>query len=196
MTGPATADTRTAFLEHLPKIRTHAKFALRHIGYPDTRADLIAETLALAWKHFDGLARRGKRPERFVTTLALRCTQAVRAGRRLAGSDSMRDVLSPVARARHGFGVRLCGGGVPGVLAGALAADTKGRVPEQAAFRLDFPRWRSGFRRRDRAVLDALAAGGRTCEVAGRFRISPARVSQLRRAFRESWHEFHRGDRA
>jgi hypothetical protein len=80
-----------------------------------------------------------------------------------------------------------------GVLAEALAAGTKGRVPDRAAFRIDFPRWRAGFGGRDRAVLDALAAGGGTCEVAGQFRISPARVSQLRRAFRESWHEFHRG---
>jgi YD repeat-containing protein len=97
MTDPTTAgpalDTRTAFLEHLPKIREHAKFALRHVGCPDTPADLVGEAVALAWKHFDRLARRGKRPERFVTTLALRCTQAVRAGRRLAGSDSSRDVL-------------------------------------------------------------------------------------------------------
>jgi Sigma-70 region 2 len=196
--GPTTAgpalDTDAKFLAHLPKIRRHARFALRHVGCPDTRADLVAETVALAWKHFARLVERGKRPERFVTTLALRCTQAVRAGRRLAGSDSSRDVLSPVARARHGFAVCLCGGGggVLGVLAGTLAADTKGRVPEQAAFRLDFPRWRSGFRGRDRAVLDALAAGGGTCEVAGQFGLSPARVSQLRQLFRESWHEFHR----
>ena len=34
---------------------------------------------------------------------------------------------------------------------------------------------------------------GRTAEVAGRFGLSPARVSQLRRAFAESWREFHRG---
>ena len=67
---------------------------------------------------------------------------------------------------------------------------------DRAAFRLDFPRWRAGFGGRDRAVLDALAAGGRTGEVAGRFGLSPARVSQLRRVFRESWRDFHRGDPA
>ena len=75
----------------------------------------------------------------------------------------------------------------------ALAGGTRGRVPDQVAFRLGFPRWRAGFGGRDRAVLDALAAGGRTGAVAGRFGLSPARVSQLRRLFRESWRDFHRG---
>ncbi len=96
---------RTEFLTSMPRIEQHAKYALRHIGCPDTRADLVAETLALAWKHFVALARRGKKPEAFVATLALRCSQAVRAGRRLAGSDAAKDVLSPVAKARHRFKV-------------------------------------------------------------------------------------------
>ena len=91
--GPA-PDTHAKFLAHLPKIRRHARYALRGVGCPDTRADLVAETVALAWKHFDRLVERGKRPETFVTTLALRCSQAVRAGRRLAGSDGVTDVLS------------------------------------------------------------------------------------------------------
>jgi hypothetical protein len=69
------------------------------------REELAAETLALAWKHFLHLARRGKRPEEFVTTLAMRCSQAARAGRRLAGCDPAKDVLSPVARGRHGVRV-------------------------------------------------------------------------------------------
>src|SRR5207248_4711267 len=177
--GPA-PDTRATFLAHLPKIRRHARYALRGVGCPDTRADLVAETVALAWRHFARLVERGKRPETFVTTLALRCTQAVRAGRRLAGSDGVTDALSPVARARHGFAVYRLGDRQPesGVLAEALAIGTKGRVPDQAAFRLDFPRWRSGFGGRDRAVLDALAAGGRTGAVADRSGLSPARFRQ------------------
>src|SRR5262249_61956309 len=105
-TGPTIADPRTTFLEHLPRFRAHARYAFRHVRCPDTRADLTAETLALAWRHFAALALRGRRPETLVTTLALRCSQAVRAGRRLAGSDRSSDALSPVARAPHGVAVR------------------------------------------------------------------------------------------
>src|SRR5262249_28639257 len=200
-TEPTVADPQTRFLAHLPRFRAHARSAFRHVRCPDTRADLTAETLALAWRHFAALALRGRRPEAFVTTLALRCSQAVRAGRRLAGSDRSSDALSPVARVRHRFTVRPLGdptavtGPVPGdgeELAEALSGNTRTPVPAQVAFRLDFPRWRSGFGPRARAVLDALAAGGRTNEVARELGLSPARVSQMRREFERGWRAFHR----
>jgi DNA-directed RNA polymerase specialized sigma24 family protein len=190
-----TSRLHAAFLAALPRIRAHARYAFRHVACPDTRDDRVAETVAIAWRQFARLHRRGKDPSRFVTTLALRCSQAVRAGRRLVRSDGARDALSPVARARHRFAVeRLphprCG--VPH-LAEALADDTRTPVPEQAAFRLDYPRWRAGFRPRTRAVLDALAGGGRTGEVARRFGLSQGRVSQLRRQFADNWRQFHGG---
>ena len=187
------ADPHAAFLGQLPRIVAHARFAFRHVACPDARADRVAETVALAWKSFAALSGRGRAPGRFVTTLSLRASQAVKAGRRLARSDSARDALSPVARARHGFAV----GRLPHPrcddprLAEALADDTRTPVPDQAAFRLDYPRWRAGFRPRARAVLDALAGGERTGDVARRFGISPGRVSQLRRAFADSWRKFH-----
>src|SRR5262249_61780943 len=104
--APPPAAPQTAFLEHRPRFRAHARYPFRHVRCPDTRADLTAETLALAWRHFAALALRGRRPEQFVTTLALRCSQAVRAGRRLAGADRSSDALSPVARGRRGVAVR------------------------------------------------------------------------------------------
>ena len=199
---PPDTDIASTFLAHLPRIRKHARYALRRVACPDTRDDLACEAVALAWRHFAALARRGKRPEEFVTTLALRCTQAVRAGRRLAGSDRSRDVLSPVAKVRHGVVVVRLSDRVPApwldpvwagaeVVAEALAIDPKARVADQAAFRIDFPAWRARLSKRDRAVADALGAGAGTGAVARRFGLSPARVSQLREAFRASWFAFH-----
>ena len=78
-------------------------------------------------------------------------------------------------------------------LTDALADNTRSAVPEQAAFRLDFPRWRASLRERDRAVLDALAGGEGTEEAARRFGISPGRVSQLRRDFEQGWAAFEVG---
>jgi hypothetical protein len=183
------------FLKNLPRLEAHAAFALRHIHCDDTRADMTAELVAIAWCAFVRLTRRGKKPEEFITTLALRCSQAVRAGRRLAGFESSRDALSRVAAVRHNFAVVHLGDeGLPAGVTEALADCTRGRVPELVAFRVDFPAWRASIGRRNRAVLDALASGEGTCEVAARFKICPARVSQLRREFLCSWQSFHRGE--
>jgi hypothetical protein len=106
-------------------------------------------------------------------------------------------VLSPRAHVRHGSAVgrlpeteQAHGDQLPVDLSEALADNTRSAVPEQAAFRVDFPRWRASLRERDRAVLDALASGERGEAAARRFRISPARVSQLRRAFERGWAAF------
>jgi hypothetical protein len=86
-TGATTVTPKTGigvtalFLLHLARFEVHARDAFRRVGCPQARADRVAEMLALAWKHFAALAERGKGPERFVTTLALRCSQAVKAGR-------------------------------------------------------------------------------------------------------------------
>src|SRR4051794_39770108 len=90
-----------AFLTVLPRMAAVARFAFRHVRCPDARADRVAEAVALAWKKFVLLTARGKDPTTFATTLALRCCQAVRAGRRLARAETPKDVLSPVAQARH-----------------------------------------------------------------------------------------------
>src|SRR5262249_35421271 len=152
----------------------------RRVSCPQTRDDRVAEAVALAWRHFLTLSTRGRRPEMFVATLALRCTQAVKAGRKLVGNEGGREVLSPVAQVRHGFAVgrlpeaeRVHGHQLPADLSEALADNTRSAVPEQAAFRVDFPRWRASLRQRDRAVLDALAGGERGQEVARRFKLSP-----------------------
>lgn len=179
------------FAEHLPRIEAHARLALRHVFCADSRADLTAELVALAWRHFVALTDRGKKPEEFVTTLALRCSQAVRAGRRLTGCEPAKDALSRVAAVRHGVRVTHLGGaGLPEGVE-ELLVDARAPVPELVAFRIDFPEWRTRIVGRKRAVLDALACGDGTAEVSAKYGLSPGRVSQLRREFLEDWLAFH-----
>ena len=184
------------FLMHLPRVRAHAAYALRRIHCPDIRSDLMAEILALAWKQFGTLVRRGKDPTAFIATLALRCSQAVKAGRRLVGSERSQDVMSSVGQFRHGFEVGSLDDppSQDDDLTEALVDNMRSRVPDQAAFRIDFPRWRRRLGVRNRRVMDALMAGEATGAVAVRCAMSQARVSQLRREFEESWDAFHEGD--
>jgi hypothetical protein len=107
--------------------------------------------------------------------------------------DRSKDVLSPLAQQRQGFAV----GELPDYSAldgsplhEALHDNTQSPVDEQVCFRLDFPSWRASRNDRDRGVLDDLMLGERTLEVAGKYGLSPGRVSQLRREFLADWRRF------
>src|SRR6185295_10116706 len=111
----------------------------------EKKEEACAEALALAWKWFVRLVKKGKDATQFSSALATFASKAVRCGRRVAGMERAKDVLSPRAQRLHGFSV----GSLPDVstLEGnvydeALQDNTQTPVPEQLAFRVDFPRWR------------------------------------------------------
>ena len=176
----------------LPRIVTHGRIYFRHRRHAD-QEEAIQEMAALCWKWFLRLAERGKDATRFPTALATFAARAVRSGRRLAGMDRSKDVLSPQARQRHGFTMGKlpdCSSLNGNVLDEALADNTQSPVVEQVCFRLDFPSWRASRNERDRRVLDDLMLGERTLDVAGRHGLSPGRVSQLRRELHDDWEHF------
>src|ERR1700690_3391560 len=69
----------------------------------------------------------------------------------------------------------------------ALHDNAQSPVPDQVCFRVDFPAWRKGYPRRQRKIIDNMMASERTFDLAKRHGLSPARVSQLRREFHNSW---------
>jgi hypothetical protein len=177
----------------LPKVLSHGRVYFRHLRSAELKEEYVAEMIALTWKWHLRLAERGKDATRFPTALATFAARAVRCGRRLAGMDRAKDVLSPSAQRRHGFLVSA----LPEVstlsdnpLSEALHDNTRTPPDEQCAFRIDFPAWRATHAERDRRVLDDLMLGERTLDVAGKYGLSPGRVSQLRRQFHDDWEFF------
>jgi hypothetical protein len=105
-----------------------------------------------------------------------------------------KDAMNGHGQHRHGFTVEklpdvstLCGNS----LTEALMDNTMTPPPAAAAFRVDFPRWLGSLSERDRRLAQQLMLGESTLAAARRFRISPARVSQLRRELCEDWARFH-----
>ena len=62
-----------------------------------------------------------------------------------------------------------------------------GNPSDIAAFALDFRTWLAKWDKRKRAIVEALAVGDKTSEVASRFGVSDGRISQLRREFESDW---------
>jgi hypothetical protein len=178
----------------LPRIETHARIYFRIIRCPDKRADRIAETIALAWMWFLKLEERGKDATQFVSAIATFAVKAVKSGRRLTGVERAKDVMNGRTQHRFGFVVEK----LPDFstlsenpIAEALADNTRTPPPDAAAFRVDFPRWLQSLPQRDRRLAKELMVGERTVATAHRFRMSPARVRQLRRELCQDWARFH-----
>jgi hypothetical protein len=200
MTAPCPPQTidlaalHVTFLSHvLPRVEHHGRCYFRHIKCPDRKEELLAELRGLAWKWYVGLVRRGKDVLAFVSALASYAARAVQSGRRVCGHERKQEVLSPVAQRLHGFTV----GKLPDFstlegnpLEEALHDNTASPVPDQVAFRLDFPAWLTSLSHRDRDLVTDMGLGERTLDLAARYGCSPGRISQKRRWFAEAWRRF------
>jgi len=195
------------FLAILPRIERHGRIYFRHVKCPHKQGELLAEMLGLCWKWFVALVRRGKNVLDFVSALARYAARAVRSGRRVCGHEKARDALSPVARRRHGFRVESLpastrnsheqfyatplGQELQDAFEERLRDNTLTPVPEQVAFRIDFPAWLQTLTGRERRIIRAMARNERTTDLSRQFQVSPGRISQLRREFHDDWLRFH-----
>lgn len=177
----------------LPAVLRHAEVYFRGLN-PEAREEAQAEAAALAWCWALRLAARGRDAGEFPSVLATFAARAVRAGRRLAGGLNSRDVLSKACQVKHGYVVQAfpeADSGVEGNEAiEALRDNTVTPPPDQAAFRIDFRAWLRTQTDRNRLLITDLMSGEGTCDVARRYALSPARVSQMRRELANDWCRF------
>ena len=202
---PTSPHLHTAFLSILSRIETHARVSCRGLRCPHSREEFRAEVVALCWQWFVRLVEKGKDPLTFPTTLATYAARAVRSGRRLTGQERSKDALSPLAQRRHGFRVgplptstrrpfeEVRAGfsrQAPDAFEERLKDNAVTPPPDAAAFRIDFPAWLRSRTDRDRRLIEGLMRDERTLDLARKHRVSPSRVSQLRREFWQDWEHF------
>jgi hypothetical protein len=72
-----------------------------------------------------------------------------------------------------------------------LQDNAKTPVPEQANFRLSYPRFLRRQTPRNRRLAEYLAMGNSGKTAAQRFRLSPGRVTQIRQRLCKEWHTMH-----
>lgn len=199
--GAAAVDRHmyAAFVAAVPKILNVAGYRFRRISCPDTREDCVRETVALCWVWFVRLVQKGRNPDTFLTALATYGAKAVHCGRRACDLEKAKDVLSRRCQRRRGFAVaslhELADADDPldGVLADALTDNTSTPVPDQVQFRCDFPAWKSRLPEAKGRLVDMLALGHRTKDVAAALGLSEGRISQLRKEFNADYTTFCEG---
>lgn len=187
-------DSPVSFTEILPAILKALQFEFRKLD-EERREDAIHEAVANCYVAYRRLIDQGRGSHVFPSVLARFAASQVRDGRLVGSPMNAKDVSSRYAQRRRGF-----------VLQSldqyddrrqewreAVINDTKTPVFQQVSFRIDFPAWLKRLTNRDRQIALALAKGYTTSWVATKFKLSRARVSQLRHELRESWREFHAG---
>jgi hypothetical protein len=203
---PSLDQLQAGFLAIRARIERHAAISCRHVRCANRRADFIAEATALAWKWYAELARKGKDAAAFASVLAGFACRAIRCGRRVAGQESASDVLSERAQRRHAFTVSPLPCSVRNSHEQLYGDVTRQRqqdafeerlqynraspVAEQVQFKLDFAGWLKTRTSRERRIIRAMLRDERTTDLSQRFHLSPGRISQLRREFKQDWERF------
>ena len=180
------------FLSMLPRIRQYAHLAFRHLC-EEAREEAIAETIANSLVAYVRLFEQGRIDLAYPTVLARFAVAQIQDGRRVGNRRNTKEMLAKRAQKRHGFVVERLDrfDKYSGEWIEAVVEDTHTPVPDQAAFRCDFPAWLATRSPRNRKIAEALAVGHTTSEVARQFGISAGRVSQLRgelQAADRVWH--------
>jgi hypothetical protein len=187
---PEQSASNAKFLEMLPRIRRQASVAFRNKS-PEAREELIAEVVANAYCTYCRLVERGKEDVALATPLAQFAIRRVRSCRFLGGRQRPRDVMLacdrhrslPIARLDH-FDTD------DGQWQEIVVEDHRAGPAEIAACRIDFANWLRLLRPRLRKIALTLAKGETTSETAKKFKVTAARISQLRLRLKESWERF------
>jgi hypothetical protein len=183
------------FLCCLPHILRYARHVFRRCR-PDDREELVSESVARMWLYFVRLSAQGKDPQKLFRPLLRFCVLAIKDDRRVGSRRNARDLCH---RARRD-GIRILSLESRYDASGScwkdILAETRAFSPaETAAARLDMESWLSRQSVRNQSIARRLALGEQTSSVAAAFRVSCARISQLRRELEASWERFQGVDR-
>jgi hypothetical protein len=183
---------QSMFLDMLPAIERQVQAAFRYLP-EEERAEAVQESLVNVCTALARLVRQGRAERAYSSALARYAVAQVRSGRQAGTRMNVHDVTSRHAQQKKGLRVRRLDrfdaqerGWVE-----AVVEDHRTPVADQVAFRVDFPEFLTGLGLRNRRIAEFLAVGHSTAEVARKFGLTAARVSQLRRKFHEGWQAFH-----
>ncbi|MEK6234056.1 MAG: hypothetical protein N2C14_05035 [Planctomycetales bacterium] len=180
------------FLEMLPTILRAASYAFRDRD-EEAKEDLTAEVVARCLVSFTRLVDQGREHLAYPSPLAWYSVRQVREGRKVGADRNCKDVSSEYSQRQKGFAMERLGWKTKqaGRWVEVVAEDTRTPVPDQAAFRMDFPAWLDSLSKRKRRIAEDMAMNETARDLARKHGISQGRVSQLRSEFKHSWDEFH-----
>ena len=159
------------FTSLLPAIREEAAKAFRHMR-PEAREDALGEVAASACCAYARLVELGKTDIAYPRALARFGIKRFYDGRRVGSRMNVKDATSPYARRRSKIIVKSLDrfDNEENAWREAVVEDDQTPIPDQVAFRIDFPSWLKSYPKRERRIAVAELP----------FPIAPARIVEIR----------------
>lgn len=184
-------DWHNRFLDMLPTIRRYARCAFHDL--PRTKRDEAVDDVVVdTFVAYRRLVDQGRESLAYPTALARYGVAHVRYGRTVGVKLNSKDVLSRYAQVRREIQVERLDqvDEATGDWREVAVEDRRTCPAEIATFRIDFAAWLRTLPTRHSRIAHRLAAGETTSRVAELFRMSAARVSQIRRELHAAWLAF------
>ena len=185
------SDWQTAFLTLLPEIKQRLRLAFRQRDAA-AREEAISDGVVLCLLAYLRLHEEGRANSVTASNLAWYAAKQIRSGRSAGYRLNSKEPLAVYAQQRRGNRVKHPHASNPDdhEWIDALVQDQRSTVLDHVAARLDVAAWLKTLCRRTRRIAADLAKGCTTSEVAHKYGVTAARISQLRRELAESWGEF------
>ena len=181
-------DTLLAKME--PHFRYYAKRFIRRKGsrrfdFDDVMQDLIG----IALKMYRSLIRRGRGKEAYFTPIMQYTIKRHRAGRRLVGSNTT-DLLAEQTQVLGRCDACQLSQFDVGQDTWDFMQDRHVSVVDSVQMSMDYETWLQRQTPRDQKIITDLSHGFGTCEVAKKYGVSAALISQYRNRYAKSWKDF------
>ncbi|MEX2309733.1 MAG: hypothetical protein WD738_19325 [Pirellulales bacterium] len=179
------------FVKMLPQIRR----LLRHVFADlnaEKREEAIQNAIVICLVSYARLHARGRAKVVSASNLVWYAVLQVKSGRVAGGHLNGRDPLSLYAQLRRGIKVQRLHtyNAKSDAWIDTIVEDKRAPIPDVVATKLDFLAWLATLCHRTRRIACDLAKGYSTAETAGKYGVSPGRISQIRRELAKSWSEF------
>ena len=179
------------FLAMVPAITRRARISFCNLR-TEAREEMVQEVVGICLVAFHRLVVAGKANVAYSSVLARHAIAQVRHGRRVGGRLNIDDVSSRYAQRRRGIELeRLDERDLhTGTWKLIVLEDHRATPADTAVCRIDFQEWLGRLPAKQQRIVRLLAIGEQVSVVAKRVRLTPGRVSQLRRKLQVSWDAF------